>query len=47
MFEALGYPVTRLLRIDFAGLTLEGLRPGQWRYLKRAEIEKLKMLTNA
>jgi pseudouridine synthase len=47
MFENLGYPVTRLLRVEFAGLTLEGLRPGQWRYLKRTEIEKLKMLTNA
>ncbi len=41
MFEALGYPVTALLRVEFAGLTLEGLRPGQWRYLKKAEVERL------
>ncbi|HVP91749.1 MAG TPA: pseudouridine synthase [Terriglobales bacterium] len=42
MFEALGYPVTALLRVEFAGLTLEGLRPGQWRYLKKAEVERLR-----
>jgi pseudouridine synthase len=44
MFEAVGYPVTGLLRVQFAGLTLEGLRPGQWRYLKKAEVENLKKL---
>jgi len=44
MFEAVGYPVTGLLRVQFAGLTLEGLRPGQWRYLKKAEVESLKKL---
>ena len=42
MFEAVGCPVTSLLRVDFAGLTLAGLRPGQWRYLKKAEVERLK-----
>ena len=45
MFEALGYRVTALLRVEFAGLTLAGLRPGQWRYLKKAEVENLKKLT--
>jgi 23S rRNA pseudouridine2605 synthase len=45
MFEAMGYPVTSLVRVEFAGLTLEGLRPGQWRYLKKAEVERLKKLT--
>lgn len=44
MFEALGYPVSGLLRVRFAGLTLEGLKPGEWRYLKRQEIERLKKL---
>ena len=44
MFEAVGYPVKALVRVEFAGLTLEGLRPGQWRYLKKAEIENLKKL---
>jgi pseudouridine synthase len=42
MFETLGYPVTALLRVEFAGLTLDGLRPGQWRHLKKAEVERLK-----
>ena len=45
MFEALGYRVSSLLRTDFAGLTLEGLRPGQWRYLKKAEVDQLKKST--
>jgi pseudouridine synthase len=45
MFGAAGYNVARLLRVRFAGLTLEGLRPGQWRYLKAREIENLKKLT--
>lgn len=47
MFEALGYEVTGLLRVRFAGLTLEGLRPGQWRYLKKAEVDNLRKLTGA
>jgi len=42
MFEAVGYRVTALVRTEFAGLTLEGLRPGQWRYLKKAEVAALK-----
>jgi pseudouridine synthase len=45
MFGALGYDVARLSRVRFAGLTLEGLRPGQWRFLKAREVETLKKLT--
>jgi pseudouridine synthase len=44
MFEAIGFPVDRLLRVDFAGLTLEGLRPGAWRYLHAAEVRRLRRL---
>jgi len=44
MFEAVGYPVDSLVRVDFAGLTLEGLKPGQWRYLRTAEVKRLKTL---
>jgi 23S rRNA pseudouridine2605 synthase len=44
LFEAVGYPVAGLVRVDFAGLTLEGLKTGQWRYLKTAEIMRLKKL---
>ncbi len=41
MFEALGHSVEGLLRIQFAGLTLEGLKPGQWRYLNKREVRAL------
>jgi len=44
LFEALGYPVDRLVRVDFAGLTLEGLKPGAWRFLRTAEVRRLKTL---
>jgi pseudouridine synthase len=42
MFEALGFGVKDLKRISFAGLTFEGLRPGQWRRLDPGEIARLK-----
>jgi len=42
MFEALGYRVSALKRTHFAGLTLEGLKPGQWRTLDAAEVRKLR-----
>ncbi|MGI5892226.1 MAG: pseudouridine synthase [Bacillota bacterium] len=41
MMEAIGQEVLHLKRIAFAGLTLEGLKPGQWRYLNDEELEKL------
>jgi len=44
LFEAVGYPVADLTRIEFAGLTLEGLRRGQWRFLHTAEVRRLKKL---
>ncbi|MFO7178389.1 MAG: pseudouridine synthase [Pseudomonadota bacterium] len=40
--EAAGYPVLRLSRTAHAGITTEGLRPGQWRYLTRDELVALK-----
>jgi 23S rRNA pseudouridine2605 synthase len=42
MGEAIGHPVLRLSRISFAGLTAEGLRPGQYRPLNAREINLLK-----
>lgn len=42
MFDLLGCPVSRLVRVAFAGLTLDGLRPGHWRPLKKKEIETLR-----
>src|SRR3954464_6916384 len=37
MLEAIGHPVRRLHRSRYAGLTLEGLEPGQWRELEPSE----------
>lgn len=41
IFEALGYEVTQLDRVAFAGLTAQGLKRGEWRKLTRQEIEYL------
>ncbi len=41
LMERVGHPVVRLRRVAFAGLTVEGLRPGEWRMLDAAEIEQL------
>ena len=38
MLEAVGHPVRRLHRSRYAGLTLEGLEPGEWRELRDDEI---------
>ena len=42
MGEVSGFPVMRLARISFAGVSTEGLRPGQWRFLTREELMTLK-----
>jgi 23S rRNA pseudouridine2605 synthase len=42
MLAAVGHPVTRLHRSRYAGLTLEGLEPGQWRELEPSETVKLR-----
>jgi 23S rRNA pseudouridine2605 synthase len=41
MCEAVGYPVRRLHRSVYAGLTLEGLAPGEWRELTPEEAASL------
>jgi 23S rRNA pseudouridine2605 synthase len=38
MGEATGFPVMRLARLSFAGVTSEGLRPGEWRPLRLDEL---------
>lgn len=40
-FEALGYPVCRLVRIAVGDVTLAGVREGQWRMLTRREVDRL------
>jgi 23S rRNA pseudouridine2605 synthase len=42
MFEHLGYKVTKLDRVYFAGLTKKGLQRGHWRFLTDREIGMLK-----
>lgn len=42
MFEAIGHPVIRLKRTAIGGITAGGLEEGRWRYLSKAEVEKLK-----
>ena len=45
MFQALGYGVKALKRIVFAGLTLHGLKRGEYRQLTETELRRLKRLT--
>jgi 23S rRNA pseudouridine2605 synthase len=42
MLEAVGYPVLRLHRSGYAGLTLDELAPGEWRELMPDEVAKLR-----
>jgi 23S rRNA pseudouridine2605 synthase len=42
MLAAVGYPVMRLHRSRYAGLTLEGLEPGRWRELEPSEVDQLR-----
>jgi 23S rRNA pseudouridine2605 synthase len=42
MLEAVGHPVRALHRSAYAGLTLEGLEPGQWRELEPSEVDVLR-----
>ncbi len=44
MCEVLGLPVSRLMRIRYAFLTLDDLAPGQYRHLNTAEISRLRRL---
>jgi pseudouridine synthase len=44
MLEAVGHPVKRLHRSRYAGLTLEGLQPGEWRELEPGEVARLQSL---
>jgi 23S rRNA pseudouridine2604 synthase len=41
MCEALGFTVRRLIRLRFVNILLEGLAPGRWRNLSRAELAGL------
>ncbi|MDE7413837.1 MAG: RNA-binding S4 domain-containing protein [Muribaculaceae bacterium] len=43
IFESLGYRVTKLDRVYFAGLTKKNLPRGRWRYLTQEEVNYLRM----
>lgn len=42
IFEHLGYTVQKLDRVYYAGLTKKNLKRGDWRFLSREEVERLK-----
>jgi 23S rRNA pseudouridine2605 synthase len=42
MLAAVGHPVAKLHRSRYAGLSPEGLEPGQWRELEPSEVERLR-----
>lgn len=44
IFEHFGYTVMKLDRVGYAGLTKQGLRVGQWRFLTHTEIKNLQSL---
>ena len=43
IFESLGHRVTKLDRVQFAGLTKKNLRRGDWRFLTEQEVDMLRM----
>ncbi len=45
LFEEINYVVTKLTRITFGPLVLKNLKPGQWRYLSKEEVYRLKTET--
>jgi 23S rRNA pseudouridine2605 synthase len=42
MAEAVGHRVLKLVRVSFAGLSVEDLPPGGWRPLSRREVQRLR-----
>ena len=42
LMEAVGAPVLKLHRADYGGIGVEGLRPGDYRELTRAELQLLR-----
>jgi 23S rRNA pseudouridine2605 synthase len=44
MLESLGFKVIRLKRVEYARIGLDGLKPGEWRYLTPEEVETARKL---
>lgn len=47
MFDSLNYQVSELERIEFAGLRLQSLKPGEWRFLTPKELQKLRTMVES
>ena len=45
MFDKIGHQTTRIKRIAYGGLTLEGLKQGESRPLNEAELRQLRRMT--
>ncbi|MHA8111161.1 pseudouridine synthase [Lactobacillaceae bacterium Melli_B4] len=46
MFEAIGHPVKKLNRVQYGFLTLGNLKPGEYRPLKKVEVDRLREMTS-
>jgi len=44
MVEHFGTEVTKLKRVEYAGLTLKGVKMGRWRYLRQKEVNNIREL---
>jgi len=44
LLRGVGHPVKELTRTEFAGLTVDNLKPGRWRHLNAKEVNILKRL---
>jgi len=47
MCQAIGHPVTKLKRVEFAGIKLGDLKPGSFRMLSKNEVERLYKVTES
>jgi len=45
MFEALGYRIRHLKRVQYGPIFLKGVERGEWRFLKAGEIKQLRKAT--
>jgi len=44
MCAAVGHDVTKLRRVQFAGIEVGRLKPGEWRWLRAEEVARLRRL---
>jgi len=44
LLKLVGYPLKTLRRLEFAGIRVDGLKMGRWRYLNFREVRRLKDL---